>query len=206
MFYKKYGKRLFDISIILVSLPITIPLIIIISIIILLFSGTPIFYKAKRVGKNYKFFTMYKFRTMYLNQEKKHGDTTGYNDPRITYVGKYLRKFKIDELPQIFNVLIGNMSLVGPRPELEYYYLNFYTKSDLNVLDVKPGITDFFSIKYFSLDKIVGSEDPENFFKKKILPEKIDLRIKYINQMSLLTDIKIIYGTIKTIILKVIKA
>ena len=146
MFYKKYGKRFFDISVILITAPIIFPLILLISLIVMFFNGTPIFYKAERVGMNYKLFTMYKFRTMHLNLEKKLGDTTGYNDPRINFIGSYLRRFKLDELPQLFNVLMGNMSLVGPRPEMEYYYKEFYNENDLKVLSVKPGITDFFSI------------------------------------------------------------
>ena len=205
MFYKKYGKRLFDISLLLIISPIIFPLIILISIVVLIFDGMPIFYKAQRVGKNYKLFTMYKFRTMHLNQEKKYGDTTGDNDPRINFIGKYLRRFQLDELPQIFNIIIGNMSFVGPRPELEYYYKNFYKKNDLKVLSVKPGITDFFSIKYPSLENAVGSDDPEAFFQEKILPEKINLRIKYIKEISFFTDIKLLYSTIKAILVKLFK-
>lgn len=205
MFYKKYGKRLFDISLLLIISPIIFPLIFLISIVVLIFEGMPIFYRAQRVGKNYKIFTMYKFRTMHPNREKKFGDTTGDDDPRINFIGKYLRKFQLDELPQIFNVIIGNMSFVGPRPELEYYYKTFYTNEDLKVLNVKPGITDFFSVKYPSLEKVVGSNDPEAFFQEKILPEKINLRIKYVKEISFFTDLKLLYNTMKSILVKLFK-
>ena len=156
----------------------------------------------QRVGVNYKLFTMYKFRTMHLNQEKKYGDTTGDNDPRINFIGKYLRRFQLDELPQIFNIIIGNMSFVGPRPELEYYYKNFYKKNDLKVLSVKPGITDFFSIAYPSLENIVGSDNPEDYYQKNILPKKIKLRIKYVNEISFFTDLKLLFKTVKVILVK----
>ncbi len=169
------------------------------------FNGRPIFYKAERVGMNYKLFTMYKFRTMHLNLEKKSGDTTGYNDPRINFIGSYLRRFKLDELPQLFNVLIGDMSLVGPRPEMEYYYKEFYNEDDLKVLTVKPGITDFFSIEYSSLDSIVGSEDPEAFFQKNLLRKKINLRVKYVNEISFYTDLKMLFNTLRVILIKFIK-
>ena len=133
------------------------------------------------------------------------GDTTGYNDPRINFTGSYLRKFKLDELPQLFNVLIGNMSLVGPRPEMEYYYKNFYTEDDLKVLSVKPGITDFFSIEYSSLDNIVGSEDPEVFFQKNLLRKKINLRVKYVNEISFYTDLKMLFNTMRAVLTKFFK-
>tara|TARA_Y100000748_G_scaffold294816_1_gene285892 strand:+ start:1387 stop:2028 length:642 start_codon:yes stop_codon:yes gene_type:complete len=205
MFYKKYGKRFFDISVILITAPIIFPLILLISLIVMYFNGTPIFYKAERVGMNYKLFTMYKFRTMHLNLEKKLGDTTGYNDPRINFIGSYLRRFKLDELPQLFNVLMGNMSLVGPRPEMEYYYKEFYNENDLKVLSVKPGITDFFSIEYSSLDNIVGSENPESFFQKNLLRKKINLRVKYVNEISFYTDLKMLFNTMLVLLKKFFK-
>ncbi len=202
MIYKNYGKRFFDIFILLLILPIVLILIFLISIVVILFSGTPIFYRAERVGLNHKLFTMYKFRTMNLNLEKKFGDTTGDSDPRINFIGKYLRRFQLDELPQIFNIIIGNMSFVGPRPELEYYYENFYTEDDLKVLSVKPGITDFFSIEYPSLENIVGSDDPEAYFQKNILPKKIELRVKYVNEISFYTDLKLLFKTVQVILVK----
>lgn len=188
-------KRIFDIIFSTTALLITFPLILICIVIIKLEDpSSPVFYKQKRGGKNKLFFKIYKFRTMSTNAEITGSLTIG-NDLRITKSGKWLRKFKIDELPQFFNVLIGDMSVVGPRPEVEKY-INLYNQKQLEVLKIKPGITDYASIIYFEENKLLGkSDDPEKTYIEKIMPHKLDLNLQYINDNSLLIDLKIIFKT-----------
>ena len=189
-------KRIFDIIFSATALLITFPLILICIVIIKLEDpSSPVFYKQKRGGKNKQFFNIYKFRTMSTNAEITGSLTIG-NDLRITKSGKWLRKFKIDELPQFFNVLIGDMSVVGPRPEVEKY-INLYNQKQLEVLKIKPGITDYASIIYFEENKLLGkSNDPEKTYIEKIMPHKLDLNLQYINDNSLLIDLKIIIKTL----------
>ena len=189
-------KRIFDIIFSATALLITFPLILICIVIIKLEDpSSPVFYKQKRGGKNKQFFNIYKFRTMSTNAEITGSLTIG-NDLRITKSGKWLRKFKIDELPQFFNVLIGDMSVVGPRPEVEKY-INLYNQKQLKVLKIKPGITDYASIIYFEENKLLGkSNDPEKTYIEKIMPHKLDLNLQYINDNSLLIDLKIIIKTL----------
>ena len=189
-------KRIFDIIFSATALLITFPLILICIVIIKLEDpSSPVFYKQKRGGKNKQFFNIYKCRTMSTNAEKTGSLTIG-NDLRITKSGKWLRKFKIDELPQFFNVLIGDMSVVGPRPEVEKY-INLYNQKQLEVLKIKPGITDYASIIYFEENKLLGkSNDPEKTYIEKIMPHKLDLNLQYINDNSLLIDLKIIIKTL----------
>lgn len=189
-------KRIFDIIFSATALLITFPLILICIVIIKLEDpSSPVFYKQKRGGKNKQFFNIYKFRTMSTNAEITGSLTIG-NDLRITKSGKWLRKFKIDELPQFFNVLIGDMSVVGPRPEVEKY-INLYNQKQLEVLKIKPGITDYASIIYFEENKLLGkSNDPEKTYIEKIMPHKLDLNLKYINDNSILIDLKIIIKTL----------
>jgi lipopolysaccharide/colanic/teichoic acid biosynthesis glycosyltransferase len=142
---------------------------------------------------------MYKFRTMIANKEKIGGDTTALNDSRITPVGAFLRRYKIDEIPNFFNVLKGEMSIVGPRPELPYYTKQ-YTEKERIILSVKPGITDFSSIELRYLDKIVGKHDSDKVFEEKILPIKNKLRIKYVKDQSFITDIFIILKTLSAVL------
>lgn len=188
-------KRIFDIIFSTTALLITFPLILICIVIIKLEDpSSPVFYKQKRGGKNKQFFNIYKFRTMSTNAEKTGSLTIG-NDLRITKSGRWLRKFKIDELPQFFNVLIGDMSVVGPRPEVEKY-INLYNQKQLEVLKIKPGITDYASIIYFEENQLLGkSKDPEKTYIEKIMPHKLDLNLQYINKNSLLIDLKIIFKT-----------
>ncbi len=189
-------KRIFDIIFSATALLITFPLILICIVIIKLEDpSSPVFYKQKRGGKNKQFFNIYKFRTMSTNAEITGSLTIG-NDLRITKSGKWLRKFKIDELPQFFNVLIGDMSVVGPRPEVEKY-INLYNQKQLEVLKIKPGITDYASIIYFEENQLLGkSNDPEKTYIEKIMPHKLDLNLQYINDNSLLIDLKIIIKTL----------
>lgn len=163
-------------------------------------SGFPVFYLQSRVGKNNRDFRLFKFRTMHVNADKKGLLTIGGRDPRVTAVGYYLRKYKLDELPQLFNVLIGNMSLVGPRPEVRKY-VDLYTTEQLQVLSVKPGITDLASLKFIhENDLLAQSPDPEKTYIEEIMPEKLALNREYILNHNFIADVKIIFATIRKIV------
>lgn len=194
-------KRIFDLILcIFLLLFFSIPMLII-ALIILFDSGGPIFYRAFRSGINNSTFIMFKFRTMYNNSDLGSG-TTSFNDPRITNVGHYLRKTKLDELPQLFNILINNMSFVGPRPEL-VKYTKLYSGRYLNILSVKPGVTDISSIRYHDLSKIVGSSNAEDYFEKKILRNKNRYRLFYADHANCKLDIFIILSTLKIFLKKI---
>ena len=186
-------KRIADIFFSLILIVIVSPIIFIISILIKLNSRGPIFYKAHRSGMNGELFYILKFRTMYLNANTAKM-TTSSNDDRITSLGFYLRKYKIDELPQLINVLMGHMSIVGPRPELPYY-TKMYSKKEKTILSVRPGITDFASVEFYNLNNLIPDNDSNNFFEKNILKKKNRLRLKYVNEISFLTDCKIFFFT-----------
>jgi len=166
-------KRLFDIIFALIGLISLSPILVIISLLILLDSKGPVLFNQVRVGLNNKDFKIFKFRTMRLGSDKLGLLTVGDKDPRITRIGYFLRKYKLDEFPQLFNVLIGNMSFVGPRPEVRKY-VNLYSKEDLEILNVKPGITDYASIKYRNeVELIKQIDNPEKIYIEEIMPEKI---------------------------------
>lgn len=189
-------KRLFDIIFSFLAIIILLPLLLLIMVWIITDSGWPPFYKQIRVGKNEKPFTLLKFRTMHKNAEKRGMLTIGMKDTRITPAGYFLRKYKLDELPQLFNIFMGNMSFVGPRPEVKKY-VDLYNDEQKEILQVRPGLTDFASIEYFEENAILASsETPEKEYIEKIMPKKILLNKKYIQQKSLATDIKIIYKTL----------
>ncbi len=162
--------------------------------------GFPIFYLQTRVGKNGKDFKLFKFRTMVKDSDKKGLLTIGGRDPRVTKIGYYLRKYKLDELPQLFDVLFGSMSLVGPRPEVRKY-VDMYTKEQQQVLSVKPGITDFASLEFINENELLSkSSNPEETYIKEVMPHKLALNRKYIEQQSFLVDIKIIFNTLLKIV------
>ncbi len=189
-------KRLFDIVFSLLGLFILTPLSLLIGISIKIDSKGAIFYKQIRVGKNNKDFKIYKFRTMLIDADKLGLLTIGENDSRITRLGYYLRKYKIDELPQLINVLLGDMSFVGPRPEVRKY-VNYYSTKQKQVLNYKPGITDLASITYKNESAILAKQqNPEDYYIKNILPKKVEINLAYIKQRSLLKDIKVIFKTI----------
>lgn len=193
------AKRLFDIGLSLLALIILLPLFLFIAIAIKLNSGGSPFYKQVRVGKDGDEFELFKFRTMYVNSDRAGLLTIGSKDYRITGVGYWLRKYKLDELPQLLNVLKGDMSFVGPRPEVRKY-VNMYTPAQLRVLSVKPGVTDWASIKYFDENDILaGSDDPEDMYIRVIVPSKISKNLEYIDNQGILMDLKIILSTIKRI-------
>lgn len=195
-----FFKRLFDIIVsLLVIILILIPMIFI-SIAIKLDSKGPVFYKQERLGRGKKAFYIIKFRTMRVGADKNLDNLTVKNDPRITKVGGFLRKWKIDELPQFFNVLIGHMSLVGPRPETPKMVDLYHSYYDV-IFAVRPGITDYASIEFRNESQYYNSiEDSEKVYLEKILPKKIDLKLKYIEDLSIRTDIKILFKTAKTVI------
>ena len=193
-------KRLFDIFFSLIGLIfLGIPFLAI-AIFILLDSKGGIFYKQTRVGKDGEDFKLWKFRSMRTDADKLGLLTVGGRDSRITKFGYFIRKYKIDELPQLINVLTGSMSLVGPRPEVRKY-VDMYTVEQLNVLSVKPGITDHASIEYRNENEILGrSIDPEQVYINEIMPAKLKLNLKYIHEKSIRTDLKIIFRTIGKIL------
>jgi len=163
-------------------------------------SKGPVFYKQLRVGKNNSDFRLLKFRTMRTDSDKSGLLTVGGRDPRITGAGYYLRKFKIDELPQLLNVAAGEMSFVGPRPEVRKY-VDLYNDEQRKVLSVLPGITDVASIKYRNENELLEkSEDPESYYIESIMPDKLKLNLDYIEQRSFANDLKVIFKTLSTII------
>jgi len=189
-------KRFFDIFFSIIGLIILLPFFIVISILIVLDSKGGVFYKQVRVGKDGVDFGLLKFRSMRTDADKQGLLTVGGRDNRITRIGYYIRKYKIDELPQLINVLVGDMSLVGPRPEVRKY-TNMYNREQQKVLTVKPGITDYASIEYSSENELLAkSENPEQLYIQEIMPAKLNLNLKYIAEKSLLTDFKIIMNTI----------
>lgn len=192
-------KKLFDIVASFCGIVILFPLIVIVSILIKLTSKGPVLFKQVRVTKNGRLFKIYKFRTMRENSEGNKQITVG-NDSRITGIGHILRKTKLDELPQLFNVLKGEMSLVGPRPEVPKY-VELYTEEQREILKVSAGITDYASIYFSNESELLGeAENPEEFYIKKIMPYKIELNKKYIKEIGIVTDIKLIILTILKIL------
>ena len=187
-------KRLFDITACLIAFPFLLPFFAIIAISIKFNSPGPVFYRGWRTGLGGKPFRIFKFRTMVVDAEKIGGPSTALNDPRLTKIGKFLRKYKIDELPQVINVLKGEMSFVGPRPQVERY-TKLYNDEEQIILSVRPGLTDYASIKFINLDQILGDESVDERYLKEIEPEKNRLRMKYAKEHSFLIDIKIILMT-----------
>ena len=189
-------KRLFDIVFSLLGLMLTTPILLILAILIKREDGGPVFYRGVRVGRHGKLFRIFKFRTMVVNAEKIGGSSTADDDPRITRIGKFIRKHKLDELPQLINVLKGEMSFVGPRHEVQHY-VNMYTNEEKAILNVKPGITDWASM--WNSDEgaiLAGSTDAEKTYMEKIRPEKIRLQLKYVRKRSFFVDLKIIFQTL----------
>ena len=192
-------KRIFDITLSLFGLIILLPFMLIIAILIKFDSKGTIFFKQIRVTKDGKEFKIFKYRTMKVGSDKYSQITVG-QDERITKIGSFLRKYKLDEIPQLINVLIGDMSLVGPRPEVPKY-VALYTDEQKEILKVKAGITDYASIEFSDENDLLASEeDPEKEYIEKIIPKKIELNKKYLSEISVLTDIKIILLTIKKIL------
>ncbi|MSQ79723.1 MAG: sugar transferase [Flavobacteriaceae bacterium] len=172
------------------------PFLLLIAIAIRFNDNGPIFYRQIRVGKDNKDFRLFKFRSMYMEADKQGLLTVGGRDPRVTSVGYVLRKYKLDELPQLINVLVGQMSLVGPRPEVRQY-VNYYTQEQMRVLTVKPGITDNASIEFIDENKVLATADnPEEFYIKELIPKKTAIYLQYVDRQSFWLDLQIIFKTI----------
>lgn len=192
--------RFFDVLFSFLGLLILLPFFILIYIAICLESKGGGFYKQRRVGLNGKEFNLYKFRSMRIGSDKKGLITVGGRDPRITKSGYFIRKYKLDELPQLYNVLIGDMSLVGPRPEVKKY-VELYSEEQRKVLSIRPGITDYASIEYADENELLGKADnPDQVYIEQIMPQKIRYNMKYINNRTLKEYFKIIFLTLIRII------
>ena len=192
-------KRIFDITLSLFGLIILLPFMLIIAILIKFDSKGTVFFKQIRITKGGKEFKIFKYRTMKVGSDKYSQITVG-KDERITKIGSFLRKYKLDEIPQLINVLIGDMSLVGPRPEVPKY-VALYTDEQKEILKVRAGITDYASIEFSNENDLLAlEEDPEKAYIEKVMPKKIELNKKYLSEISILTDIRIILLTIKKIL------
>jgi lipopolysaccharide/colanic/teichoic acid biosynthesis glycosyltransferase len=193
-------KRTFDILVSTIILAIFLPFGIIISLFILFGSRGGVFYIQERVGLNGKTFGLYKFRTMRKDADKAGKLTVGMRDPRITKVGYFLRKTKLDEFPQFLNVLKGEMSIVGPRPEVQEY-VDHYTEEQNTILSVRPGITDYASLEYFNENELLGkSANPQRTYIEEIMPAKIELNRKYLDRPTVGHDIQIMWKTFLKIV------
>ncbi len=195
-------KRLFDIFFSILGLVVLSPLFLVVAVWIKLDSRGPVFYRQVRVGRHNCDFRIFKFRSMRVGSDKGSLVTIGGRDPRVTRSGYYIRKFKLDELPQLINVLKGDMSFVGPRPEVRHY-VDYWTEEQMVVLSVRPGITDPASIKFRNENELMATaENPEEYYINVIMQEKLKLYIEYVNHHSLLTDIGLIFKTLWVVIAK----
>ena len=193
-------KRIFDVFFSLVALTLLFPLMLLTALAIVCDSKGGVFYRQVRVGKNNTDFYLYKFRTMRVRSDEQNLITVGDRDSRITKVGYFLRKAKWDELPQLLNIVRGEMSIVGPRPEVRKY-VDLYTKEQMRVLEVLPGLTDYASIDYIDENALLEkSDNPQHTYIHEIMPAKLQLNFKYIEHQSLLVDLKIILRTIGKIL------
>lgn len=180
------------------------PFYLIIAIAVVIDDGFPVFYRPIRGGYRHKPFHILKFRTMVRNADKIGGGTTALRDPRITRVGNFLRKTKLDEIPQLFNILSGSMSFIGPRPEL-LKYVDRYEGEEKLIMEVRPGITDFSSVEFINLDELVGAENADEAYEKYVLKKKNALRIKYAREISITTDVKLFFNTVVSVIRKALR-
>lgn len=199
--YNRIIKRVIDIVLSGIMLVIFSPFYLIITIAVAAQDGFPVFYRANRGGYKNKPFKICKFRSMVKNADKIGGGTTALNDPRITKVGNFLRKTKLDEIPQVGQVFLGKMSFIGPRPEL-LQYVNQYQGEELDILQVRPGITDYSSVEFINLDEIVGGDNADEMYEKYVLNKKNELRVKYAHTVSFKTDFTIFFHTVFAVLKK----
>lgn len=191
---------MFDITASGLGLLVLSPLFLILAVWIKLDSSGPVFYRQVRVGRGNKDFRLFKFRSMRVGSDKKGLITVGGHDPRVTRSGYYIRKYKLDELPQLINVFIGDMSLVGPRPEVRKY-VDLYTPEQLRVLDVRPGITDMASIRYRNENELLEqAADPEQYYRDVVMQDKLRINLEYVAGHSFIKDLKIIFMTFKAVV------
>lgn len=199
--YNRFIKRLLDMILSAGALAFLWPVLAVCTIAVALDDGFPVLYRAERTGYGGRSFRICKFRSMVRNADRIGGGTTALDDPRITRVGHFLRSTKLDELPQLFQVLTGNMSLVGPRPEL-LCYTSRYRDQELDILKVRPGITDFSSIEFIALDEIVGPDNADLAYETLVLHRKNELRVRYAHNVSFLTDVGIVLRTAAAVLQK----
>lgn len=193
-------KRLFDIVFSFLGLVFLAPIWLLIVVLMMATSKGPVIYKQVRVGKSNKDFKIFKFRTMHVNADKLGLLSVGDRDPRITQIGYYLRKFKLDELPQLANVLRGDMSFVGPRPEVRKY-VNFYNQEQMQVFKVRPGITDLASIEFRNESELLSDqEDPDSYYIHVIMPKKLQINLDYLKERTFIKDVGVIVKTFLAII------
>lgn len=194
-------KRLFDLVVSFVALLVLLPFFVLLAIAIKIDSDGPVFYRGVRVGRNGKPFRIYKFRSMVDEAEKKGASSTSDNDMRVTRVGMFIRRLKLDELSQLINVLLGDMSFVGPRPEVQKF-VDMYTEEEREILKMRPGITDWSSIKFFNEGEIIaesGIADADEAYMKLIRPEKLKLQLKYVRERTFMTDMHILVKTVRSL-------
>ena len=200
--YNRYIKRVLDLVLALIFAVILAPVYLILALAVVIDTGFPVFYRAERGGYRNRPFRIFKFRSMVKNADKIGGGTTALNDSRITKVGNILRKTKLDEIPQLFNIIKGDMSFIGPRPEL-LRYTSQYEGEELLIHRVRPGITDYSSIEFINLDEIVGGENADEMYEKYVLKRKNELRVKYAKTVSFTTDFKLLFITIWDVLKKI---
>lgn len=195
-------KRTFDLIASSLGLLLLSPLFLMLAIWIKIDSEGPVFYRQVRVGKGNRDFRLFKFRSMRVGSDRKGLITVGGRDPRVTRSGYYIRKYKLDELPQLINVFTGDMSLVGPRPEVRKY-VDLYTPEQMHVLDVRPGITDPASIRYLNENELLAQvEDPDRYYVEVIMQDKLQLNLEYVEKQSFRFDLQLIFKTFSEIIRK----
>ena len=195
-------KRLLDYTVAGVGLVLLAPLLLVLALVIRLGSPGPVFYRGERVGLGGITFRILKFRTMVVEAEKSGGSSTPEDDPRITRVGHMLRRWKLDEAPQLINVVRGEMSLVGPRPQVRWA-VDLYTPEERRLLSVRPGITDWASVRFRNEAEILrGSDDPDRLYLEKIAPAKIRLGLWYVDNQTFLEDLRIIFATLRCVIIR----
>ena len=197
--YRNCLKRTFDILFSSIGLLMLLPVFLVMAVWIKADSEGPVFYRQVRVGMHGKLFRIFKFRSMRLGSDKASQITIGERDSRITRSGIIIRKYKLDELPQLINVFTGDMSFVGPRPEVPKY-VDLYTEAQRHVLDVRPGITDMASIKYINENELLGkANNPEDYYIHTIMPDKLSINLEYVNNNSFMDDVTIIFKTLSKI-------
>ena len=195
-------KRFFDLIVSGLGLLVLSPLFLVLAVWIKCDSSGPVFYRQVRVGRNNRDFRLYKFRSMRVGSDKKGLITIGGHDPRVTRSGYYIRRYKLDELPQLINVFVGDMSLVGPRPEVRKY-VDLYTPEQMHVLDVRPGITDLASIRYRNENELLEqADDPDRYYVDVIMQDKLRINLEYVADHSFLKDIQLIGMTFRAIVSK----
>lgn len=199
--YNRYIKRFLDLVLAVVLLVLLMPIYLLVALLIIGDTGFPVLYRAHRGGYKGRIFTIYKFRTMVEDADKIGGGTTALNDNRITKVGEFLRKTKLDETAQLINIIRGDMSFVGPRPEL-VKYTSQYSGVEECILEVRPGITDYSSIEFINLDEIVGGDNADEMYEKYVLAKKNQLRVKYAATVSLRTDVSLFVRTVFRVVEK----